>query len=188
MSTYKVYKETTLPGSLQANSIYLIAPAAHPSYLEIYVTNSAGDASRRTHRVEDIQAMIDASMSGSGNAVAIVDDIAARDGLTPANGDTALVVDASADAAVTAGAATYIYRSSNTTWIKISEAESMDVALTWAALTDKPTSTVTQIDTAVTNSHTHANKTELDQIGEDGNGDLTYNGSNIAPRLTTAGW
>ncbi len=186
MATYRVYKETTLPGSLQPHSIYLIAPAAHPDFLEMYVTDAAGTANRRTHKVEDIQAMIDASIAGVG-ATVIVDDIAARDALSPANGTTALVIDATADATVDSGAATYIWRQSTTSWIKISEAESLDVTLNWSDIVGKPTSSPAAIDSAVTNAHTHANKTQLDQIGE-ASGEMTYNGAHIAPRLETQGW
>ncbi len=186
MATFKVFKETTMPGSPQPHSIYLVAPAAHPNYLEVYVTDAAGTANRRTHKVEDIQAMIDASIAGVG-ATVIVDDIAARNALSPANGTTALVIDASADATVASGAATYIWRQSTTSWIKISEAESMDITLNWSDIVGKPSSAVADIDDAVTKRHTHANKTQLDQIGE-ASGEMTYNGNHIAPRLETTGW
>ena len=188
MATYKVFKETALPGSLQAHSIYLVAPAANPGYLEIYVTDAAGTATRRTHKIEDIQAMIDSSLAGISGGATIVDTITARNNLSPTNGLTVLVVDASADPTVTSGAATYVYRSSNTSWVKISEYESMDVTQNWANIVGKPTSAVADIDDAVTKRHSHANKTQIDKIGEDGNGDLTYNGSNISPRLTSSAW
>lgn len=185
MAVYKVYKETVLPGSLQPHSIYLVAPAAHPGFLEIYVTDAAGTAQRRTHKVEDIQAMIDTSISAI-NTTTVVANIAARDGLTPAEGDQVLVTDASADVTVTSGAATYVY--DGAAWVKISEAESMDITLNWSDIVGKPTSSAAAIDAAVTNSHTHANKTELDKVGEDGNGEMTYNGANIRPRIETTGW
>lgn len=187
MSVYKVFKETALPGSLQAHSIYLIAPVAHPGFLEIYVTDAAGTAQRRTHRVEDIQAMIDNSLPSLGGTT-IVDTIADRNALTPENGDTVFVIDASADATVTSGAATYIYRTATTSWIKISEAESLDVVLTWSAIVGRPTSSVADIDDAVTKRHTHSNKTQLDSVDQDADGELTYNGNNIRARLETTGW
>jgi hypothetical protein len=188
MATYKVFKETALPGSLQPHSIYLVAPVAHPGYLEIYVTDTAGTATRRTHKVEDIQAMIDSSLAGMSGGATIVDNIAARDALNKTNGLTVLVVDASADPTVDTGAATYVYRESNASWVKISEYESLDISLSWANITGRPASSVADIDDAVTKRHTHANKTQLDKIGEDGNGDLTYNGENVAPKLNSAGW
>lgn len=33
MSTLKIFKETALPQSLQANSLYFIAPSAKPDYV-----------------------------------------------------------------------------------------------------------------------------------------------------------
>lgn len=185
MAVYQVYKETSLPGSLQPHSIYLVAPVAHPGFLEIYVTDAAGTAQRRTHKVEDIQAMIDTSIAAVGSTT-VVANIAARDALTSIEGDQVLVTDASADATVTSGAATYVYNGA--AWVKISEAESMDITLNWSDIVGKPTSSAAAIDTAVTNSHTHANKTQLDKVGEDGNGEMTYNSQNIRARLETTGW
>ena len=46
MPSYKVFKETALPGTLVANGIYLIAPTGNPDALEIYVVDGAGSASR----------------------------------------------------------------------------------------------------------------------------------------------
>jgi hypothetical protein len=177
LTNYKIFKETTLPGTLQPHAIYLVAPAAHPTYVEIYVTNAAGSATRRTHKVEDIQAMIDSSLAAAASGATIVDTITARNAISsPKNGQTVLVIDASADSTVTTGAATYVWRSSNSTWVKISEYESMDITQTWDALTGKPTSTVASIDLAVTNSHTHTNKTQLDKVGENASALFTYNG------------
>ncbi len=178
MTTYALYKETAVPGTMQPNAIYFIAPTGSPDLLEIYVTNSAGNAERHTHTNAEIQAMIDASVSALGSGAAIVDDIAARDALTPANGSQVYVIDASGDPTVSSGGATYIYRSSNTTWIKQSESESLDVALTWASITGGPSSTPAQIDQAVTDRHTHANKTQLDNI-DDSSGNMTYSGSTL---------
>jgi hypothetical protein len=183
MAQYRIFKETALPGTLTAHSIYFVAPAANPGYLEIYVTDAAGTAHRRIHTEADIQSLIDTAIDGLNTGAIIVDNITQRDALTDKkNGDTVLVIDASGDGTVTSGAATYVWRSSNTSWVKISEHESLDMSLTWANLSGKPTSTVAAIDSAVTNSHTHANKTQLDKISETG-GLLYYNG-----QLPAIGW
>ncbi len=180
MAVVKIFKETTLPGTLEANSVYLIAPAGSPNYVEMYVTGTAGTTVKRILNETDIQGMITASLSGLGS-MEIVADITARNALTPINGAVCLVLDASADATVDSGAATYVYRTSNTTWIKIAEYESLDLALTWSALQNKPTSAVADIDDAVTKRHSHTNKTQLDKVGEDGGGLLTYNG--LLPKI-----
>ena len=180
MAIFQVFKETALPGTLVANSIYLIAPAGSPDYVEMYVTGTTGSTVKRILNEADIEAMITASLSGASN-MDIVSDITARDALTPTNGAMCLVLDASADATVASGAATYVYQLSTTTWIKIAEYESLDLELTWAALQNKPTSAVADIDDSVAKRHSHANKTQLDKVGENGDGLMTYNG--LLPKI-----
>lgn len=183
MATYQIFKETALPGTLQPHSIYLIAPAARPDFVEMYVTGALAGTVKRVIDSAHVQSMIDAAMSGIGG-LAVVDDIAARDALTPTSNVQVLVLDASADPTVVGGTATYVYRLSNTTWYKVSESESMDLALTWASITGGPSSSPAQIDSAVAAVHTHTNKTQLDKVGEDGNGNLTYNGA--LPKISWA--
>lgn len=174
MATYQVFKETTLPGTLQANSIYLVAPAAKPDYVEMYVTGASASTVKRIINDVDVQDMIDTSVS-TLSQLEVVADIAARNALAPTRNITVLVLNATGDATVASGAATYVYRLATTSWVKISEAESLDLAITWASITGKPTSAVVDIDDAVTKRHTHTNLTQLNKIGEDGNGNLTYN-------------
>lgn len=189
MANYRVFKETALPGALLPNSIYLIGPTAEPDYLEVVVTTSDGTATRRTLSRPDVQSMIDASTTG-GNLLEVVDDIAARDALlaTLDGNVLILVLDASADTTVDAGFATYAYRHADTSLTKISEGENLDVVLQWSNIQGGPSSTPGAIDAAVSNSHAHTNATELDQIGQDADGDLTYNGA--SPRISwdSTGW
>jgi hypothetical protein len=188
MAEYKIWKETALPGSLEAHSIYLIAPAAKPDYVEVYVTGAAGTTVKRVIGQDDVQALIDASISGLGAGIEIVADIAARNALSPTANIQVLVLDASADATVTSGAATYVYNAGTSAWVKIAEHESMDVTLNWAGIVGRPTSSVADIDDAVAKRHTHANKTQLDKVGEDGNGKLTYNGALPVIAWNSTGW
>lgn len=187
MSTYRIYKETALPGTLQPHSIYLVAPAARPDFVEMYVTGASAATVKRVIDQTQVQSMIDASLSGVGG-LTVVNDIAARNALSLTTNTMVFVVDASADATVNSGGATYVWRQSNSTWVKISEAESMDLNLTWTAITGRPTSTPAQIDSAVTDSHTHANKTELDKVGEDVSGRFTYSDSLPVIGWTSTGW
>ena len=60
MAAVKIYRETALPGTLQANSVYLIAPAGSPNYVEMYVTGTAATTVKRIINEDDIQAMISA--------------------------------------------------------------------------------------------------------------------------------
>lgn len=100
-------------------------------------------------------------------------------------GELVMVTDASEDPTVESGWAIY-RRLTNATdltdlasWQKIAEKESLDVVVSWDNLKDKPTSTVSAIDAAVTNSHTHANKAVLDKLSEQ-DGVLYYDGLPVA--------
>lgn len=186
MSTLSLFKETVVPAQLEANALYFIAPAGQAGVLELYMTDNAGGATRAIIDAAVVQGMIDSSLATASSAV-FADDIAARDALTLKDKLTVIVLDATADPDVSSGGATYIYRASNTSWIKQSEAESMDVSITWAALLNKPTSSVAQIDAAVAAVHSHTNKTELDKVGE-ADGEMTYGGSHVAARLDSASW
>lgn len=131
--------------------------------------------------------MIDSSIS-SANSLQIVATIAARNALAPTQATYVYVTDATGDATVTSGGATYLFNPSGSTWLKVSESESMDVALTWSALTGKPSSSVASIDAAVSNSHTHPNKTQLELIGQNGAGELTYNGTQVKTEWSSTAW
>lgn len=190
MANFKIFKETALPGSLEPNSLYLVAPTGAPAgYMEIYVSDAAGTTTRSTLTRSQVQALIDATVAAAtGNATIIVDDIADRDALTPTNAARVYVVDASADPTVTAGGAEYMWRASPAGWIKISETESQDLVLAWANLTGRPTATPGDIDDAVTKRHVHANKTQLDKVGEDGTGNFTYGGTRPGIEWQSTGW
>ena len=189
MASLSIYRETALPGTLADNSIYFVAPAARPDYVEIYVTGNDATTVKRVIDENDVQTLIDASAgSGGANTLEIVNDITARDALVLESNTLVLVLDASADATVESGAATYAYRHSDTSWTKISEAESLDINFSWANLTGKPTSSVADIDDAVAKKHTHTNKTELDKVGQDASGNLTYSGSLPATGWASSNW
>ena len=182
MPAIKIHKTTTLPGTLEGHSIYLVAPAAKPNYVEMYVTNADATAVRRVITEQDVINLINA------RDIQIVNDIAARNALTPVNGQLVYVLNATGDPTVASGAASYLWKADTSEWIKLTEFESMDVIVRWSNIQGAPTSSPSAIDTAVANSHTHANKTQLDKIGEDGNGNFIYNGQPPRARLETAGW
>lgn len=92
----------------------------------------------------------------------VVATIAERDALTPLKGDLCWVEDATGDSTVSTGAAKYLYN--GTAWVKVSEAESMDLVFDWANIQNKPSSVVADIDDAVSKKHSHANAAELDKL------------------------
>ena len=183
MTTYTVHKVTALPSKLAANSIYFVASGN--DHTEIYVTGKSASKVRRVINEADVKRLINAATDKLG-ALEIVANIAARDAMSLSANAMVLVLDASADSTVKAGAATYAYRHSDTSWTKISEAESLDLALSWANLTGKPTSTAAEIDTAVGNAHGHANLSELKKIGQAPNGTMQYDGVDLVTSGTAA--
>lgn len=183
---YQVRKLTAVPSvPTTPNTVFYVAPAATPNYVEIYVSNAAGDAIKRVINQADVQAMINASISNVSK-YQVVADIAARNALTEKT-SLVYVKNATGDSTVKSGGATYIYDSATSAWVKTSEAESMDLVFSWANLQDKPNSSVTAIDAAVLKSHSHANKTQLDSISEIG-GKLTYNGQYVATTINDDAW
>lgn len=187
MSAIKIFKTTTLPVNLEGHSIYLVAPVGKPNHVEIFVTSADATAIKRVVNIDDIQSMINTAINNN-NALEIVDNIAARNALSPTSNRFVLVLDASADPTVNSGAATYVWRSSASSWIKITEYESLDVVLEWSAIQNKPSSTVLDIDLAVAQRHIHNNFTELNKITENANGDLQYAGNYPRARLEVADW
>ena len=190
----KIYRETTLPGSLVPYAIYMIAPTARPDYVEMYVTDASGNAKRVINQ-SDINTMISTAISAA-NELKIVADIYARNqyiapGTTSTQAKYAFVMSASTgsnglyDSTVKSGGATYLYNPNvgYTSWIKISEAESMDMSVSWADIYGAPTSSAADIDDAVSKRHSHTNKTQLDKISENADGLLTYEGV-----LPLTGW
>jgi len=87
-----------------------------------------------------------------------------RDAIVPYSGLRVHVLDATADLTVLGTWAEYLY--ATTTWVKTSEADSIDVILDWAEIVDKPTSAVINIDAAVAQRHVHSNSVVLQGIEE----------------------
>lgn len=190
MSVLKIFKETALPSQLEANAMYLIAPPSKPNYIEMYVSDMSGSTIKRIPTTEDIQSMINASTGNiaSGSKLEVVADIAARDALLPVDNMMVMVVDATDDPTVDAGAATYIYQAVNASWHKISENESMDLVLDWTNIQNRPMSDVLDIDDAVNKRHSHANLDKLNKIGEDAQGNLLYDGEYPKAGLQSENW
>lgn len=185
MTTVNLHQVTALPSSLEKFGIYYVSVG--DNHTEIYVTGSNKNKPRRVLNESDINSLIATATSGLGS-LNVVDDIAARNALSLDANGMVLVLDASADSTVASGAATYAYRVADKSWHKVSEAESLDVALSWANLTGKPSSSVSDIEAAVARKHSHANKTQLDKIGQDSNGNMTYGGKLPAIAWETLAW
>lgn len=174
MAKTKFFKRSALPTTWEPNSFYFIM---NSNFAESYVTSSAG-VPKAIGNTEMINNLIDNKIAGM-NLLEIVGTIAQRNALTLTVNTMVLVTDATGDPTVTSGAALYAYSKANNTFTKIAEYESMDVTIQWSNIQGKPNSTPASIDLAVTNSHTHANKAQLDKIAEDSSGDITYGGDAV---------
>jgi hypothetical protein len=188
MAALRFHKVTSLPGTLEADAVYFVQSG---TVAETYVTNSAGVARSvgNTAMISSVANSLISSALADMDVLQIVADITARNALSLTRNAMALVIDATGDATVTAGAALYAYRESNTSWIKITEYEALseNITLAWSAITGKPASAVSLIDDAVTKRHTHANLTFLNKIGESA-GALTYDGASVGASWNTTNW
>lgn len=179
----KFFKVNVLPGTLQSDSWYLVS---NGTYAETYVTDSAGTA-KMVGNSTMINNLIAAQLTGLSQTY-IVADITARNTLTATLNRNAViqVINATGDATVASGGATYLWDDANNISVKISEFESMDVALNWSSIIGRPTSTPGAIDAAVSNSHTHTNITVLNLFTDVG-GVANYNGDAIK-NWNTVNW
>lgn len=189
MSALKFYKVTSLPQTLAPDAFYLVL---NSGYSESYVTDSSGVA-KAIGNSAMITALANAAINSAlaaYNALEIASNITARNALpaTRPHNFLVLVVDATGDTTVSSGAALYAYNQGSSAFSKVAEYESMDVVLQWTSIQGRPTSAPAQIDSAVSQAHTHANKTTLDQLGDDGNGNLTYKGSGVTTTWAATNW
>lgn len=182
----KVRKVNALPGTLEASTMYMVK-SSDSDLFDLYVSANDASSIRRIISKSDIQSMVSTAVGAVSN-IYIVADIAARNALAPTVVTQALVINATADETVQSGAAAYIFNPDNTTWIKITEYESLDLSLTWANINNRPQSTVVEIDDAVSKAHSHTNQSNLDKIGEDEDGIITYDGAPIHAYLSTDQW
>lgn len=185
MSVMRIRKVTVLPSSYEPSTVYLVT-TTNPLFFKLYVSSSDGSSVRRLPDMDDIQSWIASAMGGYYTAL-IVANIAARDALTLTTNTQVLVLDATGDTSVASGAATYVYDVASHTWIKISEANNLEVIQQWNNIVGRPSSTPADIDEAVSQTHTHANKAIIDLLG-DVSGSLSYKGEPIRAYIDEESW
>lgn len=191
MANLQIFKVNALPegAGLVANAIYYVK---NGTKFDVYVTDSTAKAVPQNSVTETQVNTIVSQAMANVNSATIVADIPARDALKPTLTSNAFVFvqNATGDATVSSGSALYLFNKSANSFIKVSEYESMDlnISLDWANITNKPTSTAAEIDAAVADSHTHANKAVLDKIGEDASGTPTYNGVTLVAQWAATQW
>lgn len=168
------------------NTLFLVASQTNQHHVEIYVSDKTGQNVRRVITETDINQLIETAFINHGQfKYVVVDDINARNQLENKT-QPVYVKNATGDDTVNHGGAFYLYDDNTATWIKVSEAESNDIRMLWADIQDKPSSTVQAIDDAVKNSHTHLNIDVLNKIGQDENGNPTFNGEHLKVMINDA--
>lgn len=190
MAYLNIERVTALPQTPRPSTLYIVK-SVHAGLVEMYFTSSDGSEIRHVLNKDEVQSMINqyvVNATSTLTEIKIVANVAARNALNLTSNGLCLVLDATADSSVSAGAALYIYDAAALTWTKVAEYESMDVQLLWSAIQGRPTSSVAAIDDAVTKTHVHANKTFLDKISEDGDGNLMYSGTYPKAPLDVVEW
>ena len=189
MNRFIVMKVNAVPVSSEwlPNTIYYVKDLNDATLTNVYITNSDGTAIRHVINKAEIQVMIDSSLANFNQTV-IVADITERNALVLTKNTPVWVLDATGDTTVASGAALYLFNVANSTFIKLSEAESMDVTLNWASIQNKPTSAVADIDDAVARKHSHSNKATLDLLTQDAQGYLLVNGAPPVIAWDTVAW
>jgi hypothetical protein len=188
MAQLRIFRVNAVPAgpAYEASSLYLVK-GVNAGEMDLYVTNNDGTEIRSALTYAEADSRIATALSGFSNVKAVA-DIAARDALALTSSAVVMVADATADATVDTGAAMYMWNNDASTWTKIYEWEGMDATLDWANIQNKPTSTVAQIDAAVGNSHSHANKAVLDGISENGTtNNLVYNNVELTGNAQLSG-
>ena len=184
-----------LPGTLLPHTVYMVK-SAQTGLMELFVTGANAAEPRHIINRDEISTMITNAVS-SATAMQFADTIAQRDTIVLPQNGLVLVRDATGDATVTSGAALYTYDADKVLngtetnadrYSKIAEYESLD--LTWDSIVGGPESSAAQVDEAVAQRHTHANKVQLDLITERADGEFLYDGSLVLARAveTSSDW
>lgn len=185
-SELNIARVAALPATPAANTMYFVK-GGEAGLMDIYVTGATGTEIRHIISKAEISAMVTGSLGAFSN-ILVVSDIAARDALVLDRNAVVMVGDATGDATVAVGAATYMFDNATDTWTKLSEFAELDMVLTWDAIQGKPASTVAQIDAAVAQAHTHANMAVLNKFSQDANGIVMYDNKYIKPVIEGAEW
>lgn len=170
-----------LPATLVPSALYFIKDDLHPDKFKLYLATNTGTAVKRLPTTEDIEQEIADAIS-TLNTIDFAADITERDAKNYTVNTLVYVQDASGDTSVDSGAAMYFYRQSTDEFMKTFEGESMDLQLTWSALTGGPSHSPSAIDDAVDVAHEHPNFPTLNKIS-DTDGLFTYDGVVLDTRI-----
>ena len=186
MSDLKFQKVLALPTTFTPNTIYIVGNGEFNNVAGMYVSDLTGTTVRSIVDVAFTSDLIKNMLAEINSGRTFVVDTYSDLSTVDTNLYTmTMVIDATGDVSVNSGAALYVYRQTTTSWVKISETESNDLVFDWQYLQNKPNATKEEIDAAVAASHSHSNSEVLNKIGEDQEGNITFNNVVITPTLLT---
>lgn len=175
--TFNIKKTLALPdfNDRVSNCLYMVK-SQEADVFEFHWSNESKDiiSGITDNYIQTLITQATSDLSTLYYAATITD----RDALDFTVNSLVLVVDASDDVTVVAGSAMYFYVASLGLFQKVVEFESMDITLSWDNLANKPTSTVANIDDAVTKRHDHGNKAVIDKLSEAG-GKVLFDGKQV---------
>jgi hypothetical protein len=190
MAAVNFFKVSGVPANeyLQNNSLYFVYNSEN-TFVDFYLTGSDA-ATYGAHNVSNtaaVNALIDSKLTSFTN-LKIVSNIEARDALTLTSSSFVLVADATDDSTVKSGAALYVYDAGTGYYTKVTEYESLDILDLFEnkAVLDKFSEDDGSVNAEAAGTVLYdgrplelANRTQVDKIGEDTDGNLTYNGSPV---------
>lgn len=173
MPNLVIYKVNNLPETLNPDSLYVIRKSEYHK-AELVFTSSSGEV-LPVIDTEAVQTLIADAVSKT-SSINMFDNIEERNAAQFMGDASVYVVDASDDPQVGDGPALYFYKKSTNEFTLILCAKHTS----WGEILNGPQSTPAQIDAAVQNAHVHENTEIINELGDDGNGQLTYKGALIS--------
>lgn len=175
MATFSIVKASVKPTTFQPNTVYIVNNTTS-GQAELYFSSSDGTklipTLNSTSVSSQITTLVEAAAAGGDfSQLEVVANIAARNALVLDKNTLVYVLDTTADGAP--GEAMYLYQFSTTTYKKLF---SSTTTVNWSNIIGAPSTSPTAIETAVTASHTHTNKSVIDKLTETGDGYLSFNG------------
>ena len=183
---FVIVRVQELPEEPTPNTMYIIRPPSG-DFVNIAFTGLDPSDQARLFTFDDVSSVIEDAIEQAATQSAevfFVDDITAMWALAPSGNAIAYVADTSGDPTAVNSKGAYIYHREAALWVAMpSGADEVQ----WSDIVGRPNSAAEQIDAAVQASHTHGNKSVLDDIS-DVNGTLKYRGEAVGDVAVSATW
>lgn len=182
---FTISRVTTLPSPLVPNTMYIIRET--PNLAKLAFVGDTPSVLATTYSRVDAQNDITEAIA-EAKSVYVFGTYSAMLVVRPEVAAIAYVKNASGDPTATTPSAAYAWDPLDTTWHLLpGAAGGAPVDVQWDRIIGRPTATPVQIDLAVTQSHTHANKVVLDQLSE-ANNRLQFRGVPVSEVQFMADW